>query len=72
MSLLAFSASDLNPLTWARETWFALVAIAVVVAVIGAVAPLRASVGRALRERSFVGVAVVLAVAAGSLAIVIQ
>jgi hypothetical protein len=72
MNLLAFSISDLNPLLWARETWIALVAIAVIVAVIGAIAPLRASVGRALTERSFVGVVVVLAVAAGSLAIVIQ
>jgi hypothetical protein len=69
MNCLAFSASDLNP---ARETWLALVAIVAAVAIIGAVAPLRASVGRVLRERSFVGVVVVLAVAAGSLAVVIQ
>lgn len=72
MSLLAFTASDLNPGQWTAATWIALVAVAAVVAVIAFVAPLRGNLARVVRERSFVGVAVVLAVAALSMAIVIQ
>jgi hypothetical protein len=72
MSVLAFSSSALNPLAWTPATWIALVALAAVVAVIGSVAPLRAGLGRVTRETSFVGVAVVLAVAALSMAIIIQ
>src|SRR6478672_8647006 len=72
MNVLAFGAANLNPLAWTPATWIALVAIAAVAAVIGSVAPLRAGLGRVTRETSFVGVAVVLAVAALSMAIVIQ
>jgi hypothetical protein len=69
MNVLAFSVSDLNPST---STWIALVALLLAAAVICFVAPLREGLGRVLRERSFVGVAVILGVAALSLAIVVQ
>jgi hypothetical protein len=72
MNVLAFTVSDLNPLTWTTATWIALVALLLTAAMIFSIAPLRDGLGRVLRERSFVGVAVILGVAALSLAIVIQ